>query len=120
MSSIPPHATQWGNNPNLSDRSVSANIERIRIKRNHYLHIKHPSISKSDFEQEWKQMFQIVKELENYLGPSTDFQDAMTAIEKCSMDPGVEQSYTQKLRIVENLQDLVNTLDGKNLLRISI
>lgn len=113
VSSIPPHATQWGNNPNLSDRSVSANIERIRIKRNHYLHIKHPSISKSDFEQEWKQMFQIVKELEHYLGPSTDFQDAMTAIKKCSMDPGVEQSYTQKLRIVENLQVVVNTLDGK-------
>lgn len=39
VSQIPPHKKQWGNEPHSGDRSVSANIERIRIIRNeHYGH----------------------------------------------------------------------------------
>lgn len=120
VSSIPPHATKWGNNPNPSDRSVSANIERIRNKRNDYVHKSHPSISKSDFEREWKNIFRIVKELGRPLGSSTDFQVAMTAIKTCSMDPEAEQSYIQQLGIVENLQEDVNILKGKTLLKRDI
>lgn len=33
ISIFPPHAKQWGNIPNPKDRSVSANIERIRLLR---------------------------------------------------------------------------------------
>lgn len=117
ISSIPPHAMQWGNNPNPLDSSVSANIERIRLKRNDYVHIKHPSISKSDFEKEWKHFFQIVKEIEFCIGHATDFQDAVIELKTCSMDPESEQSYIQKLRIVENLHDDLKILKGKNFFR---
>lgn len=117
ISSIKPHSKQWGNEPDPSDRSVSANIERIRSIRNDYFHKRHPSISKSDFEREWKNIFRIVKELGRPLGSSTDFLDAMTEIKMCSMDPEVEQSYIQKLGIVENLKEDVNILKGKTLLQ---
>lgn len=117
ISSIKPHSKQWGNEPDPSDRSVSANIERIRSIRNDYVHKRHPSTSKSDFEREWKNIFRIVKELGRPLGSSTALQVAMTEIKMCSMDPEAEQSYIQKLRIVENLQEDVNILKGKTLLK---
>lgn len=91
ISSIPPHAKQWGNNPSQIDRSVSANIERIRLIRNDYVHVNHPSISKSDFEKEWKNIFQIVRELEQFLGSSTDLQDKVIDMRSCFMGSPVEQ-----------------------------
>lgn len=90
ISSIPPHASKWGNNPKQSDRSVSANIERIRLIRNNYVHVNHPSISKKDFEQEWKNIVQIVRELEQFLGSSTDLQDKVIDMKKCFMGSPVE------------------------------
>lgn len=117
ISSIKPHSKQWGNSPDPLDRSVSANIERIRGIRNDYVHRKHPSISKSDFDREWRNIYRIVKELGRPLGSSNDLQDAMTEIKTCSMDPEVEQSYIQKLKIVENLQEDVNILKGKTRLQ---
>lgn len=90
ISSIPPHAKQWGNNPSQFDRSVSANIERIRLIRNDYVHVNHPSISKSDFEQEWKNIFQIVKDLEQFLGSSTDLQDKVKVMRSCFISSPVE------------------------------
>lgn len=90
ISSIPPHANKWGNNPKQSDRSVSANIERIRLIRNNYVHVNHPSISKKDFEQEWKNIVQIVRELEQFLGSSTDLQDKVIDMKKCFMGSPVE------------------------------
>lgn len=93
--SIPPHINQWGNDPNPGDRSVSANIERIRIIRNKYYgHITEFSISVANFEQKWKKIFQIVKYLESYLG--TDiymyYQNALTDLKTCSMDPDAEKT----------------------------
>lgn len=41
----------------------------------------------------------------------------MAEIKMCSMDPEAEQSYIQKLGIVENLQEDVNILRGKTLLK---
>lgn len=91
ISSIPSHANKWGNNPEQSDRSVSANIERIRLIRNNYFHVNHPSISKSDFVQEWRNIFQIVQELEQWLGSSTDLQDKVKDMRSCFMGSPVEQ-----------------------------
>lgn len=90
ISSIPPHAKQWGNNPSQVDRSVSANIERIRLIRNDYVHRNHPSLLQSDFEQEWKNIFQIIQELEQSLGFSTDLQDNMKVLRRCFMSSPLE------------------------------
>lgn len=99
ISSIPPHTMQWGNNPDQSDRSVSANIERIRLKRNYHTHTT--SISHIEFKQESKQISQIVKELENYLGSSTDLQDNVRSLscpmqEQNAIDSPRDEVYNQK------------------------
>lgn len=109
--SIPPHTSKWGNDPSPVDRSLSANIERIRIIRNEYYgHIAHFSLSDADFEQKWKKISQIVKELESYLGTATDYQDTLKELKTCSMDPDVEKAYTEKLLVVEKLELDISSL----------
>lgn len=112
--SIPPHTKQWGNDPNPGDRSVSANIERIRIIRNEYYgHITHFLLSNADFEQKLKKIFQIIIELEIYLGTDTRYQDALTELKTCSMDPDVEMANIQKLiHVVVGMWQIYSSLKG--------
>lgn len=96
---ITPHSKQWGNSPLVSDRSVSANIERIRITRNEYYgHYSSFSISKSDFEDKWKYLFQSVKELEKHIGTSKDYQEALRALKYCCMDSDIQYNFIQQLK----------------------
>eukprot|EP00105_Crassostrea_gigas_P030475 XP_011452790.1 PREDICTED: uncharacterized protein LOC105346040 [Crassostrea gigas] len=100
--SIPQHKNKWGNNPELTDKSVSANIERMRILRNEwYGHATDFSLSDSEFEQRWNHIFQIVKDLEDYLGTATKYQDTLVDLKTCNMDPGSVQPYIDKLKTVE-------------------
>ncbi|XP_052678162.1 ankyrin repeat and KH domain-containing protein mask-like [Crassostrea angulata] len=111
MCSIPPHKNTWGKKPELTDNSVSANIERIRILRNEwYGHATDFSLSKPDFERKWNHLSQIVKELEGYLGITTKYQDTLIELKTCCMDPGSIQHYIDTLRTVEGLQTDVTNL----------
>lgn len=90
--SIPPHANQWGNDPSTGDRSLSANIERIRIIRNQfYGNPKKISLSDTVFKKTWNNIFQIIKELEGYLSNGTTYQDAVKEIKICSMQDAIVQ-----------------------------
>lgn len=103
--SIPEHRQKWGNNPSLTDRSVSANIERIRLIRNtYYGHAAQFAIPDKEFICRWNELLSIVKELETYIGICTDYQDAVTEIKSCSMDPEVEQIFIDRLLLIEKLQ----------------
>lgn len=98
-----PHNNQWGNDPDPTDRSLSANIERIRARRNKYCgHNKDFSITDSEFKQICDDLLLIVQELESYLGFDTKYQDALRNLKICSM------------------QDDFSKLEGKTLLYISI
>lgn len=112
--SIPEHGLKWGNKPSLTDRSVSANIERIRsIRNDYYGHATHSAISDQDFTKRWDNLFLIVKELEAYIGSSTDYQDAVKELKSCSMDPEMEQSYIERLTVVKELQAKMKKQEGK-------
>lgn len=69
---------------------ILISYKRIRLIRNNYVHVNHPSISKKDFEQEWKNIVQIVRELEQFLGSSTDLQDKVIDMKRCFMGSPVE------------------------------
>lgn len=114
--SIPEHRLKWGNEPCPTDRSMSANIERIRLIRNKYYgHAKNIGILDSDFLNQWNELFVIVKELEAYIGSSTEYQIAVTEIKSCPMDPEAEQNYIDRLNVIEKLQMVVQKHSGKNL-----
>uniref|UniRef100_A0A8W8NWI5 DZIP3-like HEPN domain-containing protein n=1 Tax=Magallana gigas TaxID=29159 RepID=A0A8W8NWI5_MAGGI len=97
ISNISPHAKQWGNEPILSDRSVSANIERIRLIRNKYGHCTEISISDTDFNKKVLEISSVIQDLEKYLGTSTVYQDAVVEIGNCCMDPEQETKYIKEL-----------------------
>ncbi|XP_052691399.1 uncharacterized protein LOC128169278 [Crassostrea angulata] len=100
MCSIKPHSNKWGNNPHHGDKSVSGNIERIRLIRNEYGHNSERSISDKDFKIKYKYIKGIVRELENYLGSSTKYQDEVKELKTCTMDP------TQSEKNIKELLDL--------------
>lgn len=96
LGSIPEHKNKWGTDPDPFDKSVSANIERIRNLRNKLGHFTDLSLSDSDFEQHWKIIFQTVKDLEGYLGATTVYQDALNNLKTCCMDPDSIQTIIKK------------------------
>lgn len=82
-----------------TDRSLSANIERIYLMHRKYRYFQDGSLKDSTFEKEWKRIFQTVKELEEYIGSDTAHQDTMKKIKNSSMDPDVEHVFIAKLGV---------------------
>lgn len=112
---IPPHANRWGNVPYPADRSLSANIERIRLLRNESFKISKFSLSNSEFEKMWRNILSVVQELENYIGSSNIYQETLMELTMCSMDPNVEESLILKYQGVDNLQSEITKLEGRKL-----
>lgn len=110
--SIPPHTEGWGKPPDPSDKSLSANVERIRILRNEWGHSTDSSLSDSDFKQSWKNIFEIIKDLEVYLGTATVYQEALNKLETCCMDPESIQTYIQEILNVKQFKNDVTKLKG--------
>lgn len=94
---VPDHKEGWGNVPLPTDRSVSANIERIRLIRNEYGHSSEFSVSDTEFKRRWQDILKIVQELESCLSLSTEIQNDVIFISTCSMDPEQESNYIRQL-----------------------
>lgn len=99
--SFSPHTNQWGNEPIAGDRSVSANIERIRLVRNQHGHNSKISLSDVDFNTKWQLIYDTVKELEQSLGTGCVYQDAIMKLKTCSMDPEQEIKFTNQLGVFQ-------------------
>lgn len=97
--SFVPHTNHWGNKPSPGDKSVSANIERIRIVRNEHGHNSEISLSDVDFNTKWQHIFDTVSELEKYLGGCV-YKDDIMRIKLCSMDPEQETMFTKQLEVI--------------------
>lgn len=113
--SIPPHVKRWGNVPDPNDRSLSANIERIRIIRNESLKNSKISLSNSEFEEKWTNIFTAVQEIECYIGSSNIYQKTLMELKMCSMDPNHEENYILKFQGVDKLQNEITKLEGRKL-----
>lgn len=107
VSTFPPPSNDWGKDPDKNDRSVSANIERIRLERNQYGHKSDISLTDIAFNKKCQDIFTIVQELEGYLGADTIYQDAVAFIKTCSMDPEQEAKYINQLHAVAIKLDYV-------------
>lgn len=101
VTAISPHSKNWGNDPNPGDRSVSANIERMRLIRNRYNHNTDISLSDKEFNEKCQDIFTIIQELEGYLGAATIYQDAVAYIKACSMDPVQEAKFINQMHDVD-------------------
>lgn len=95
---IPPHKNRWGYFPDEKDRSLSANVDRIYCLHKKYSRYPYNHLEDSNFEQEWKTFYHIVKELEEYIGSGTDYQDTLAELKIRSIDPDVEKVLIESLR----------------------
>jgi hypothetical protein len=99
VSGLPPHRKGWANPPDPFDRSVSANIDRIREIRNTYCgHAARVSLSDTEFQNLWRDLATIIGELESSLpGGCTLYTDAANYIKTDTMDPEQEQEYLERI-----------------------
>lgn len=107
ITQIQPHINKWGKTPRQSDRSVSANIERIRLIRNDLGHISKISISDHTFNTKWQDISDIVRELDTYLSTPLMYHDSVVELKTCSMDDEQQFRYIKELlNVDEKLLDL--------------
>lgn len=107
ITKIPPHIKKWGKTPKRCDRSVSANIERLRLIRNDLGHISKISISDHTFNTTWQEISDIVRELDTYLCTSLVYHDSVVELKTCSMDNDQQCRYIKELLDVnEKLMEL--------------
>ncbi|CAG2185869.1 unnamed protein product [Mytilus edulis] len=70
MNTIAPQLNGWGNMPKDRDRSLSANIDRIRIFKNEYVsHCSNMSLDQQDYLQTWQEIRKCIIEIggDNYM-----------------------------------------------------
>ena len=76
LTGISNHKTGWGNVPDMSDNSIAANVERIRLVRNKYAHGSTSQLTDKEFKKEWKNIIACIQEIEKtFPGKNTTFYD---------------------------------------------
>ncbi|XP_033763523.1 uncharacterized protein LOC117344806 [Pecten maximus] len=94
LGNIPPHKNGWGRVPDLADRSLSANIDRLRVQRNEaYAHANTASISDGDFKIRWADIRKSVEDIENTVLTSMAFVAKVDSILSMRIDPQTEQNF---------------------------
>lgn len=101
---IKEHRAGWGEKPQASDRSVSANIERIRLARNQCGHSTGGLLSNADFNQIWSSIRASVMDLDLELGNGNKYEKEVDFIRHDTMDPVRDQHYRDQLMMqtIEN------------------
>ncbi|XP_033729700.1 uncharacterized protein LOC117318880 isoform X2 [Pecten maximus] len=96
---IPPHTKGWGKTPNSTDRSLAANIERLRVQRNEaYGHLQTASLSDTEFKDRWDIIRQSISEIEQGTLTGDTYVTAVDNLLTTSMDPDTENEYIQELQ----------------------
>ena len=93
---IQPHNKGWGNIPDSADRSVAANIERLRLARNICGHST-GGMSNAEFNQVWSEIRAVVVDLDKYMGIGNKYQDAVDYVRNDTMDPVRDKHFINKL-----------------------
>ena len=93
---IQAHNKGWGNTPDSADRSVSANIERLRLARNRCGHST-GGMSNAEFNQVWSEIRATVVDLDKTLGIGNKYQEAVDFIRNDTMDPTRDRHFRDQL-----------------------
>lgn len=83
------NSDDWKKYPDEADRSMIANINRIRNIRNKYSHTSNNAIKDSEFDKMWTTLSQCVPELAN----TTDYKKEIEYLFNCPIDPQFERKW---------------------------
>ena len=110
---IQAHNRGWGNTPDSADRSVSANIELIRLARNQCGHSL-GGMCYTEFNQIWSEIKAAVVDLDKALGNGNKYQAIVDFIRNDTMDPVRDKHYRDQLheqmKQIEKVMEEVNSL----------
>jgi hypothetical protein len=102
ISGLPPHKKGWANPPDPSERSVSANIDRVREMRIKYIRI---SLSDTEFQNVWLDLTTIIGELEASLpGGCTMYTEAANLIKTDIIYQGYLRSIDEQHQSLEEIK----------------
>ena len=114
---IQAHNKGWGNTPDSADRSVSANIERLRLARNRCGHSTR-GMSNNEYNQVWSEIRAAVVDLDKALGIGNKYQEVVDFIRKDTMDPTRDIHFRDQLlkqiTETENIKKDVHNLQSWN------
>nr|XP_022310833.1 uncharacterized protein LOC111116128 isoform X3 [Crassostrea virginica] len=129
LTGIPDHNTGWGKTPDLTDNSIGAHVERIRLLRNKYAHGSTSQLTDKEFEKEWKNIMSCIQGIEKtFPGNNTTFQDAAQklfdeaknqanigeTLTKCKEDIAHTSTRVEGLHEeLKNTQDELNTVNER-------
>ena len=109
---IQAHKRGWGNIPDSADRSVSANIERLRLARNRCGHST-GGMSNAEFDMVWSEIRTAVVDLDKTLGIGNKYQEAVDFIRNNTMDPVRDKHYMDKfLNEMKELESIMEKVDS--------
>nr|XP_022307899.1 uncharacterized protein LOC111113900 [Crassostrea virginica] len=111
---IQAHNKGWGNTPDSADRSVSANIERLRLARNRCGHST-GGMSNVEFNQIWFEIRAVVVDLDKTLGIGNKYQEAVDFIRNDTMDPTKDRYFRDQL--LEQIKETENIKRDVHVLR---
>ena len=98
----------WGKLPFQQDRSLAANVERIRYFRNETNHRERDSVIDNDFILTWNKMRRVVEEIEKKLNNQiypTKYVDILKEIKDIPMDPEEIQKYIEEIDRMKREQE---------------
>lgn len=101
IGSICPHQNGWGKDPEEHDRSISANIERIRTAKNIIVsHSSNCSFKDEEFHNSWKTIRQCCVEL-----GGEEYKERIDGLLTSTFSPDIELQLSEKLEYLKE-QDI--------------
>ncbi|XP_061180657.1 mitogen-activated protein kinase kinase kinase 3-like [Saccostrea echinata] len=94
---ITPHENGWGNEPDLNDSCLAANIERIRIARNRIIHRARPALTNSEFNDSWTYVQVAIVAIDRYLSNGNHYEREVDILRHTTMDPVQDKHYRDQL-----------------------
>ncbi|CAG2236836.1 unnamed protein product [Mytilus edulis] len=101
FNTISPHSNGWGNMPKDDDRTLSANIDRIRFYKNKYVsHCSNQSLDEHDFLKIWKEIRQCIIEL-----GAAEYKSKIDFLFTSEINPVMEQELLNTLRRLKETEE---------------
>ncbi|XP_061169187.1 uncharacterized protein LOC133178514 [Saccostrea echinata] len=99
----------WDDKPDDSDRSISANIARIREARNTIAHLPNYSMNRKDFQALWTMVKMSIIDIDTYLSNSKFYEKEAEFLETETMDPERDKKYQDDLRLLAKQEEDLKT-----------
>ncbi|XP_062620832.1 uncharacterized protein LOC134282441 [Saccostrea cucullata] len=109
ISKLEKHKAGWGKHPKKDDKSVSAYIEMIRIKRNSVIgHLKTGKVDDKDFQCHWEKTEEAIIAIEKNLTGGDMYKRGVKQLLSCDLNPTRSNLYIWKCKTC--LWELIKTI----------